>query len=459
MTAFAHSFADWRVETRSLLRLAGPLIINYLAIAGINFADATMAGRLGAKELAAVAVGGSVWMLCFIIALGILMAISPIVSRHYGAGNQELIGRYTRQGLYLALLMGFGMLAASRVFVDPLLEFVGVDPGFSKLTGEYVRAIMFGMPCMCAYLALRFTTEGIGETRPVMYASIIALVVNVSGNYILMFGKFGAPALGAVGCGLASAIAMTTMFVFLLVYMYRHTIYKPLKIFVRVSPLHPEVLKEIVVLGAPIAVTITAETGLFAGVSLLMGTLGAEIAAAHQIAINFASTMFMVPLALSAATTIRVGHALGRSNTIDARFSGWVGITVCGLFMMCSALFMLVMRDAVVSLYTDDPSVQHIAISLLLMAALFQVSDGLQIGATAALRGYKDMRVPMYLTTITYWGLAFPLAYMAAVTYRMPPHFIWGGFVIGLSIAAVVLGARYYFVANRYARDGVAQPS
>lgn len=459
MTAFSHNLTDWRIETRSLLRLAGPLIINYLAIAGINFADATMAGRLGAKELAAVAVGGSVWMLCFIIALGILMAISPIVSRHHGAGNQGLIGRYTRQGLYLSQLMGFGMLAASRVIVDPLLEFVGVDAGFRDLTGEYVKAIMFGMPGMCAYLALRFTTEGIGETRPVMYSSIIALVVNVTGNYVLMFGNFGAPALGAVGCGIASAIAMTTMFVFLLVYMYRHSIYKPLKIFVRVSPLHPEVLKEIVVLGAPIAVTITAETGLFAGVSLLMGTLGAEIAAAHQIAINFASTMFMVPLALSAATTIRVGHALGRSDVIAARFSGWVGIGVCGLFMMCSALFMLVMRDAVVSLYTDDSSVQHIAISLLLMAALFQVSDGLQIGATAALRGYKDMRVPMYLTTITYWGLAFPLAYMAAVTYRMPPHFIWGGFVIGLSIAAVVLGTRYYFVANRYVRDGIPQPS
>lgn len=454
MTTLTSKFNHWRVEVRSLLHLAGPLIINYLAIAGINFADATMAGRLGAPELAAVAVGGSVWMLGFIVSLGLLMAISPIVARHYGAGNQELIGRYTRQGLWLSVFLGFGMLALSYFFAAPLLDVVGIDEGFRGLTVDYVHAISLGMPGMCAYMALRFTSEGIGQTRPIMYASVLALVVNVFGNYVLMFGKLGAPALGVIGCGLASAITMTLMFVFLLVYMYRHEVYKPLKIFIRVSPVHMSVLKEILHLGAPIAVTITAETGLFAGVSLLMGTLGTEIAAAHQIAINFASTMFMIPLAVSAAITIRVGHALGRNDGLAARFSGWVGISVCGLFMLGSAMFMLIMRDTVVSLYTSDPSVQHVAISLLLMAAFFQVSDGLQIGATSALRGYKDMRVPMYLTTIIYWGLAFPLSYMAAVTYKLPPQYIWGGFVIGLSLAAVLLTLRFHFVTRAALHHG-----
>lgn len=448
MTTHTSRFAHWRREAQSLLRLAGPLIVNYLAIAGINFADATMAGRLGAPELAAVAVGGSVWMLGFIVALGLLMAISPIVARHFGAGNPELIGRYTRQGLWLSIFLGFGLLGLSHLFVAPLLDLVGIDIGFRALTVDYVHTIMYGMPGMCAYMALRFTSEGIGQTRPIMYASVLALVVNVFGNYVLMFGKFGAPALGVIGCGLASAITMTLMFVFLLTYMYRHEVYKPLKIFIRVSPVHMSVLKEILHLGAPIAVTITAETGLFAGVSLLMGTLGTEVAAAHQIAINFASTMFMIPLAVSAAITIRVGHALGRHDALEARFSGWVGISMCGLFMLGSAVFMLIMRDTVVSLYTDDPSVRHVAISLLLMAAFFQVSDGLQIGATSALRGYKDMRVPMYLTAIIYWGLAFPLSYMAAVTFKMPPQYIWGGFVIGLSLAAVLLTARFHFVTK-----------
>jgi MATE family multidrug resistance protein len=212
--------------------------------------------------------------------------------------------------------------------------------------------------------------------------------------------------------------------------------------------LRPNVLKEILVLGVPIAVTITAEAGLFNAVSILMGTRGAAIAAAHQIAINFAATMFMVPLALSSAITIRVSHALGANNATAARFSGALGIIICAVFMACSATFLLIFRDSVVSLYTNDKSVTSIAISLLLMAAIFQVADGIQIGAAGALRGYKDTRLPMLINTFAYWVLAFPLAYLAAVTYRSPPSYVWGGFVIGLTAAAMLLGWRYVLVSR-----------
>jgi MATE family multidrug resistance protein len=160
-----------------------------------------------------------------------------------------------------------------------------------------------------------------------------------------------------------------------------------------------------------------------------MGTLGPNITAAHQIAINFASTMFMVPLALNSAITVRVGYALGRGDLEYARFAGGFGIFICALFMACTATFLLLFRDAVVSLYTQDVAVKGIAISLLLMAAIFQVADGIQIGAAGALRGYKDTRVPMAINIFAYWIIAFPLAYMAAVTYKLPPNYIWGGFV------------------------------
>jgi MATE family multidrug resistance protein len=188
---------------------------------------------------------------------------------------------------------------------------------------------------------------------------------------------------------------------------------------------------------------ITAEAGLFNAVSILMGTRGASIAAAHQIAINFAATTFMIPLALSSAITVRVGHALGAGNAAAARFSGALGILICGAFMACSASFLLVFRDAVVSLYTNDASVTSIAINLLLMAAVFQVADGVQIGAAGALRGYKDTRVPMAVNIFAYWVLAFPLAYLAAVVYKFPPSYTWGGFVAGLSVAAALLTWRY----------------
>jgi len=446
--------SNWRQELPALLKLAGPLVVNNLAIAGMQFADAVMAGRLGAESLAAVAVGGSVWFLGFTLALGTLMAISPIAARHYGAGNPELIGRYTRQGIYLGIGIGIVLIALAYAYVAPALTAIQIDPGFRDLTIGYVLAIIPGAPAIFVFLALRFTTEGIGMTRPIMYASIFSLVCNVVLNYVFMFGHFGAPALGAVGCGLASAITMWLLVIALALYMGFSRHYRPLRIFSRVAPVRPDVLREIVVLGVPIAITITAEAGLFNAVSILMGTRGAAITAAHQIAINFAATMFMIPLALSSAITVRVGHALGSGNAQAARFGGALGILVCALFMTCSAVILLVFRDVVVGLYTNDASVSSIAVSLLLMAAIFQVTDGVQIGAAGALRGYKDTRVPMVINIFSYWVLAFPLAYMAAITYKWPPSYVWGGFVIGLSVAAVLLTWRYYHVSRSYMDDG-----
>lgn len=434
----------WNEQARPLMRLAGPLIVNNLAVAGMQFADAVMAGRLGADALAAVAVGGSVWFLGFSFCLGLLMAISPIAARHFGAGSHRLIGRYTRQGIYLGLVMGVPLILLGQFIVEPLLTLIGIDPEFRSMTVGYVGAIMFGAPGIFVFLALRFTTEGIGHTRPIMFTSVFALSCNVFLNYVLMFGKFGAPALGAVGCGIASAISMWLVALALGLYIALSPHYRPFRIFSRIAPLRAGVLKEIVGLGVPIAITITAEAGLFAAVSILMGTRGTEITAAHQIAINFSATTFMVPLALSSATTVRVGQLIGAGKLRSARTSGAVGIGLCAFFMSLSAIFLLIFRDAVVGLYTDDTAVKGIAISLLLMAAIFQVADGVQIGAAGALRGYKDTRIPMAVNMFAYWVLAFPLAFLAAITFKAPPNYVWGGFVVGLGVAAILLTWRYY---------------
>ena len=418
-------------------------MVNNLAVAGMQFADAVMAGSLGARELAAVAVGASFWFLGFSLCLGILMAISPIVARHFGAGNYDLIGRYTRQGIYLSFIMGVPLILIGQFFAAPLLEQFGIDPEFRDLTVGYVKAILYGAPGIFIFLSLRFTTEGIGHMRPIMFTSVFALICNIFLNYVLMFGHFGFPALGAVGCGYASAISMWIVMFALAGHMMVSRHYKPFHIFSRIAPPRLDVFKEIIFLGMPIAITITAEAGLFSAVSILMGTRGTEITAAHQIAINFASTAFMIPLALSGATTVLVGQRIGAGNYKGARLGGWTGIFMCAGFMTASAAFLLVFRDAVVGLYTDDVAVTGIAISLLLMAAVFQIADGIQIGAAGALRGYKDTGLPMVINMFAFWVLAFPLAFLAAITYQAPPNFIWAGFVVGLSVAAVLLTWRY----------------
>ena len=437
------SAAQYRSQATSLLRLGGPLVVNNLAVAGMQFADAVMAGSLGARELAAVAVGASFWFLGFSLCLGIMMAISPIVSRHFGAQRFELIGRYTRQGLYLAVLLGVPVILIGRFAAGPLLGSFGIDPDFRGMAVDYVAAITLGAPGIFAFLALRFTTEGVGRTRPIMYTSVFALVCNVFLNYVLMFGHFGAPALGAVGCGYASAITMWLVMLSLSVYMIASPDYRRFQLFARLAPPRLSAFREIFVLGIPIAITITAEAGLFSAVSILMGTRGTEITAAHQIAISFSSTTFMIPLALSAATTVRVGQLIGAGELRNARICGAVGILLCAGFMTFSAAFLLVFRDAVVSLYTNDAAVTGIAISLLLMAALFQIADGIQIGAAGALRGYKDTALPMIINLFAFWVLAFPLAYLAAITYRAAPNLVWAGFIVGLCVAAALLTWRY----------------
>jgi MATE family multidrug resistance protein len=307
---------------------------------------------------------------------------------------------------------------------------------------------VFGGPGIFIFLALRFTNEGIGQTKPIMFASVGSLFANVFLNWVFMFGHFGAPAMGAVGCGVASAVTMWLIMIGLAIYMMRSKKYAPLKIFSRVGKFRPDVIKEILALGIPIAITIAAEAGLFNAVSVLMGTRSASISAAHQIAITFAMTTFMIPLALSAAITIRIGHELGAGNARAARFSGLFGILSCAVIMSFSAAFMLLFRNTVVSFYISDPAVASIATSLLLAAAVFQIADGVQVGAAGALRGYKDTRYAMITNTFAYWVLAFPLAFLAAITYAAPPIYTWGAFIVGLSTAAILLTRRYVAVSR-----------
>jgi MATE family multidrug resistance protein len=409
----------------------------------MGLADTLMAGRLGASSLAAVAVGNSIWMLNFSACLGILMAISPIIARLHGAGQSRKIGRYTRHGMYLGLMLGLIVLLAGRSLMQTVLEVMSIDAGFRDLTLDYARAVLFGAPGIFMFLALRFTTEGVGYTRPIMFTSVFSLICNVFLNYVLMFGHFGAPAMGAEGCGYASAITMWIVAGTLGLYMSLSPRLRKLKVFTRIGQFRPALFREIIVLGVPISITITAEVGLFSAVSILVGTRGAEITAAHQIALSYASSMFMIPLALSSATTVQVGHMLGAGQPVHARIAGFAGIGMCAAFMAVSAAVLLVFRDVIVTLYTDDPVVTGIALSLMLVAAIFQVADGIQIGAASALRAYKDTAFPMAINIFSYWVVAFPLGYLAAITYRLPANQIWAAFIAGLGLAAIFLTWRF----------------
>jgi MATE family multidrug resistance protein len=431
-----------------LLVLAGPLVANNLAIAGMGFADTVMAGRLGTRDLAAVAVGSSVWMVVFLFGLGVLMAMSPTAAHAFGAGRDADVGVYTRQCLWLSQALAAGlMLVLHRA--GAVLTAVGVDPSVIPLTSGYLGAIAWGLPAMYAYLSLRFMSEGVGWTRPIMYVAILGLVVNVFGNWVFMYGKLGFPAMGAVGCGVASALSMWAMFGLMAIYVGVQRRYRRFALAARFDPPNAARLRELLGLGLPIAVSVVSEAGLFSAVAVLMGTLGATVVAAHQIAMNFAATMFMVPLAVHSALTIRVGHALGRGDPEQARRIGIIGIVICGGMMALSALGLLLFRADIAAFYTGDGEVLPLAVSLLTMAMIFQVSDGLQVGAAGALRGFKDTRVPMFINFGCYWLAAFPAAWYLGVERALGPQAVWVALIIGLSLTALFLNLRFRVVSRR----------
>lgn len=439
------------IELGQLARLAAPLIVNNLALAGMGFADTVMAGRLGARDLAAVAVGNSIWMVTLLMAMGVLMALSPMTAHAWGGRRPREVGAHWRQAVWLALLLAASVLVIVRM-AGAQLERIGIDPLIVPVTLDYLYMIAWGAPAVCLYLSLRFVSEGIGRTWPIMVVALVALATNVFGNWVFMFGNLGAPAMGAKGCALSTALTMGIMLLMMLFITARHRHFRLYRLFDRLDLPQPRALLAMLGLGVPISAAVVAEAGLFSVTALMMGTLGASVVAGHQVAMNYATTMFMVPLALSSATTIRVGQALGSRRTAQARFRATTGIAACTAFMALSAIIMLVFREYVVRLYTTDPAVSQVAISLLLMAALFQVADGLQVGAAGALRGYRDTRVPMALCLVAYWLVGFPLAWWLGLRLALGAQFVWIGVLAGLSTAAVLLIWRL----SRVARTPVA---
>lgn len=436
-----------RADAVSIAQLAGPLLVNNLATAGMGFADTVMAGHLGARDLAAVAVGANYVSVLFLAGLGMLMAMSPTVAHAYGAGRDADVGSYFRQALWLALAIAC-VACTGLALAHPVLLAIGIPAEVGSLAAGYVHAAAFGQPAMFAFLALRFCSEGLGWTRPIMFTAVIALAANVLGNYVFMYGKLGAPALGAIGCGVATALSQWLIFGVMFLYVRRHRFYRPWRPLERPERPDGRKLREILALGLPICGSVLAEGALFASAGLILGTFGATVMAAHAIAINYAALMFMVPLSLHSATTIHVGHRVGGGRRAAGRFAGWVGIGMCAAIMLVSALVLVIAREGIAALYSRDAAVLALAAHLLLFAAIFQVADGLQVGAAGALRGFKDARVPMVLNVIAYWLVGFPLAWYFGVVRGGGAEAVWTGLIVGLFACAALLTARYRFVTR-----------
>ncbi len=442
--------ARFRLECASTLHLALPLILAQLLQVGMGLIDTLMAGRLGAVELAAVGLGSSLWILVFLACSGTLMALSPLIAHLNGENDKDAITRQFQQGLWVALLVG--LLAIPLTYLTSLaIPLIGVSGMISERASDYLRILAWSMPGLCLYLAGRYLCEGMGHTRPVLLVQLLLLPLNVLGNTLLMFGYLGFPALGALGAAWSTAIGLWIGAGCMLGYLARSRRFQALALFQQVPGPDWRQAGRLLSLGLPIAIAITLEAGLFSAVALLMGRLGPIAMAAHQVALNYASLMFMMPLGISQAITIRVGHALGQKDPQLARWRGQSGIMLAGGIMLTSALVMLLLRHRIVAFYTTDLQVAQLAVQLLFAAALFQFSDGLQVSAAGALRGFKDTRRPMLITLFSYWVIGLPTAWYLGLETDMGPQGLWIGLLAGLSVAALLLNRRFHQLSTNAA--------
>lgn len=439
----------YKKEASSLIKLATPVLIASVAQTGMGFVDTVMAGGVSATDMAAVSVAASIWLPSILFGIGLLMALVPVVAQLNGAGNREQVPFEIQQGAVMALLISIPIIAV-LFQTQSILGYMNVDAVMATKTIGYIHAVMFAVPAFLLFQTLRSLTDGLSLTKPAMVIGFIGLLLNIPLNWMFVYGKLGAPALGGVGCGVATAIVYWIMFLLLLLYVTTSQRLRQIQLF---TTFHPPQLKaqvKLFKLGFPVAAALFFEVTLFAVVALLVAPLGSTVVAAHQVAINFSSLVFMLPMSIGAATSIRVGHMLGEKSTEGARIASHVGILVGLSTAVFTALLTVVLREQIALLYTDNRVVITLAMHLLIFAAIYQCTDAIQVIAAGALRGYKDMRAIFNRTFIAYWLLGLPTGYVLGLTdwivEPMGAQGFWIGFIVGLSSAAVMLGVRLHWL-------------
>ena len=450
--------ATFRREGRALMVLAGPIILSQVAQILMGLLDTVMSGRAGAFEQAVVGLGVSLWIPVFIGLMSVVQAVSPIIAHHFGAGDHDAVARDAREGIWLALAVGLLPLLLVPWAPDLLMAF-HIDPALAARTGVFVWGIGLGLPAALVYRALAFYSASIDQTRPLMALAFLGLAVNAVFNWLLIYGHGGLPAMGGAGCGWATAIGMWVTLAALATWTAIAPAYRPYTLWHGWRRPTWAAQKRLLRLGLPMGGAGFAEVSAFCSIAVLVGRFGDVQIAAHQIALNVSSFVFMIPMGISVACTIRVGQALGRGDARAARAVAWSGV---GASLVVATLAMgpiIVLRHAAAAVYSSDAAVQSLAADLLLFAAFWQLFDATQVTAIGALRGYKVTLLPMLLVLAAFWAFGIPvgtwLAYHGLVAGApLKVYGFWAGLVIGLVLVSLALAIGLRRVADATLRAG-----
>jgi MATE family multidrug resistance protein len=448
-----HGRAAWMAEARALLALGLPLCVTQLAQMLIMCTDVFMLGHLSKTALAAAALGNTVFFICWLVGSGPAIAVSPMIAHILGAAPDDVPGvrASVRMGFWSVGLLSLpliGVLLCTR----PILLALGQQPMLAADAGRFTQALFIGLPFSLAFQVLRNFATSLSRPAAPLIVMGLAVFFNVLGDYALIFGHLGAPRLGLVGSGAASAASFAFSFFAMLVVIAATPALRRYRIFRRSHHIDPARLAEVFRLGLPIGMTMLFEIALFNGATLIMGGFGVASLAAHQIALMIPSLTFMVPLGIGMAATVRVGLAAGAGDRAGVRRAGYGAMLMAIVFMSGTALLIFLFPHTIAGLWFADPPANRdvitLAVSFLYVAAAFQIADGLQVTASLSLRGLKDARAPMWIAGASYWLAGFPVCLLLGFHFHMQGLGIWYGLAFGLFVAAAALMTRFYILAR-----------
>jgi multidrug resistance protein, MATE family len=454
-TITAHGFEAWKEEVWELAKLSGPVVLTQVAMMAIMTTDIIMLGRVGVTAIASAAEGNIVFFSTWLFGYGPVCAIAPIVAHILGADAREedKVRAAVRMGFWAVLIISPFQMAV-LFLTKPILLAFGQDYVLASGAGTFTSALAFGLPFSLGYQALRNFATALKKPRAAMIVMVFTIFYNAAADYALIFGHFGAPKLGILGAGAASASSYIFSFLAMLAVVNTTPLLRQYRIFRGFFHPHWDYLKEIFHLGMPMGLTMLFEGTLFNASLLLQGAFGTASVAAHQMSLNPPSITFMVPLGIATAATVRVGHAAGAGDREGVRRAGYAAMLLATVFMSLCAIILAVFGRTIAGLYIDPSVAQNataiaLATVFLRVAAAFQIFDGLQVVAALSLRGLKDARMPMYLAGASYWLVGFPACVLFGFVLGLKGLGIWLGLALGLLVAAIAMCWRFYYLANR----------
>ncbi|RPI72258.1 MAG: MATE family efflux transporter [Ignavibacteriales bacterium] len=432
----------FKEHIKNTFRLAYPIIIGQLGFIMMGVVDSIMVGELGAVPLAGASLGNSIFILIYIIGLGVAMSVTPLVAILVGAQRLSECGIYFRQSLIVNVAMGIILMSLIYILSD-FFELLNQPADVAAEASSYTKILAISIiPAMFFHTYKQFI-EGFSIMKPAMIIAIAANVVNAFTNWVFIYGNLGMPALGLDGAGWATFGSRSFMAIVIALYVMNNKFFKKYDVNFHFRNINLPVIKKILSVGLPSGFQYFFEVGAFSFAVLMVGWLGTNQLAAHQIAINLASISFMAVLGISAAGAIRVGNAVGKRDITEVRKAGFTAIISGAAIMLTSGIIFITLNDFLPTLYIDDPAVVSIASSLLIIAALFQLSDGVQGVGIGVLRGLTDVKIPTLITFIAYWVIALPLGYMLGFTFNIGVTGVWIGLMIGLTASATMLTFRF----------------